>query len=166
MGVSRALDETQWRGRYSRLRRGLVTAVLSSRGGPWRMWTMMGRVSVTSGSTLVSSLTCPSTTATVPMVSNPRCHPHRATPTGFCSLHPALLHPMGGGLDRDSPWAPWGRDSSQTSRAPLLVRKPSLHHAPGPFHAPPRALLTPPPISHPSLVSSVSLHWVLPCPQM
>ena len=43
---------------------------------------MMGRVSVTSGSTLVSSLTCPSTTATVPMVSNPLCHPHRATPPG------------------------------------------------------------------------------------
>ena len=76
------------------------------------------------------------------------------------------IKPMGGGRGRDSPWAPWGRDSSQTSRAPLLVRKPSLHHAPGPFHAPPRALLTPPPISHPSLVSSASLHWVLPCPQM
>lgn len=97
-----------------------------------------------------------------PGTSLHHCHcPHCVKPTvppplAFAAfIQPCFILRVGN-RGRDGSWAPWGRDSSQTSRAPLLVRKPLLHPAPGPFHAPPRALLTPPLISHPRLVSSPS----------
>lgn len=69
---------------------------------------MMGRVSVTSGSTLVSSLTCSSTTATAPTVS---------PPLGFAAFIQPCFILWVQDRGRDGSWVPWGRASSQTSWA-------------------------------------------------